>query len=221
MNSHSLSESTVQTRKERDRQVRQDDFLSAAERLFAEKGYQHAAMEDIAKAAGYATGTIYRYFKSKGDLYRHLLIRRAASYLGHLPSRLQAEKTSLGRLRAIIRGKFDFFAANREFMVLYLDIDANAVLRRPSPGDPEEEQRLRSQCQGQLRMIFEAGARTGEFARMDADLLAEFFETASNQLLVECFRRDGGKSLERIEKFLIQFFERALALPPKSRKAAS
>jgi AcrR family transcriptional regulator len=218
VNSHSLSESTVQTRKERDRQVRQDDFLSAAERLFAEKGYQHAAMEDIAKAAGYATGTIYRYFKSKGDLYRHLLIRRAASYLGHLQSRLQAEKTSLGRLRAIIRGKFDFFAANREFMVLYLDIDANAVLRRPSPGDPEEEQRLRSQCQGQLRMIFEAGARTGE---LDADLLAEFFETASNQLLVECFRRDGGKSLDRIEKFLMQFFERALALPQSSRKVTS
>ncbi|MFO1492115.1 MAG: helix-turn-helix domain-containing protein [Kiritimatiellia bacterium] len=55
----------MQNRKERDRQVRQDDFLSAAERLFAEKGYHHAAMEDIAKAAGYATGTIYRYFKSR------------------------------------------------------------------------------------------------------------------------------------------------------------
>ncbi|MFO1492114.1 MAG: hypothetical protein U1F77_16175 [Kiritimatiellia bacterium] len=87
-------------------------------------------------------------------------------------------------------------------------------------GDPEEEQQLRDQCQGQMRMIFEAGARAGEFARMDAGMLSESFEAMSNHLLVQCFRRDGGASLPLVEKFIIQFFERALALPPPSQKAS-
>ncbi len=50
------------SRKERDRRRREEDFLNAAEALFADKGYAETSMEDVAKKAKYTTGTNYGYF---------------------------------------------------------------------------------------------------------------------------------------------------------------
>ena len=60
-------------RKERDRQLRRTDILRASEHVFAQKGYDNATMQDIAKEAQYATGTVYLYFKDKEALYFSLL----------------------------------------------------------------------------------------------------------------------------------------------------
>jgi len=45
-------------------------ILDAANKVFAEKGYHEATMDDIAKRLGVSKGAIYLYFSSKEDLYR-------------------------------------------------------------------------------------------------------------------------------------------------------
>ena len=47
---------------------KRDRILSAAERVFAKRGFFAARVSEIAKDAGVADGTIYLYFKSKDDL---------------------------------------------------------------------------------------------------------------------------------------------------------
>src|SRR6476620_11296330 len=44
-------------------------FVDAAEQVFAEKGFVPATLDDIAKAAGYSKGAIYKYFATKEDLF--------------------------------------------------------------------------------------------------------------------------------------------------------
>ncbi len=44
-------------------------ILDAANRVFAEKGYHEATMDDIAKRLGVSKGAIYLYFSSKEDLF--------------------------------------------------------------------------------------------------------------------------------------------------------
>jgi AcrR family transcriptional regulator len=44
-------------------------ILAAAERLFAEQGYDRVSMPRIAKASGITAGAIYRHFDSKDDLF--------------------------------------------------------------------------------------------------------------------------------------------------------
>lgn len=46
-------------------EVRRDQLLDAAERLFAEKGFADTTVADISEAAGVAKGTFYLYFPSK------------------------------------------------------------------------------------------------------------------------------------------------------------
>jgi len=44
-------------------------ILEAANKVFAEKGYHEATMDDIAKRLGVSKGAIYLYFASKEDLF--------------------------------------------------------------------------------------------------------------------------------------------------------
>ncbi len=56
-------------RKDRERERHRTEILEAAERVFAFKGYQGATVEEIAREAEFAVGTIYKYFKGKEELY--------------------------------------------------------------------------------------------------------------------------------------------------------
>lgn len=44
-------------------------LLHAAEEVFAEKGFTPATLDDIANAAGYTKGAIYKHFATKEDLF--------------------------------------------------------------------------------------------------------------------------------------------------------
>jgi AcrR family transcriptional regulator len=52
---------------------RKKQILDAATRVFAQKGFHEARMEDIANEAGLSKGTIYLYFKSKDDVIAAIL----------------------------------------------------------------------------------------------------------------------------------------------------
>ncbi|HEY3695596.1 TetR/AcrR family transcriptional regulator [Phenylobacterium sp.] len=49
-------------------QDREDSLLAAAREVFACKGYEAAAVSDVARVAGVSDGLVYRYFGSKRDL---------------------------------------------------------------------------------------------------------------------------------------------------------
>lgn len=63
------------TEKKKEKLVRfnKKNILDAAEKLFAQKGIPQTTMDDIAKTADYSKSTIYVYFKSKEEIYHHII----------------------------------------------------------------------------------------------------------------------------------------------------
>lgn len=53
----------------------QENILNAASLLFSEKGLSNTTMDDIAKKSEYSKSTIYVYFKSKEDIFNHIIYR--------------------------------------------------------------------------------------------------------------------------------------------------
>lgn len=92
-------------------------LLQAAERIFAEKGYEHATIRDIASRAGVADGTVYQYFRNKDDLlYRTIAAGFGPSaakegFQPHLEDQMGVEKprSGLGRLRRFMRNFFSIY----------------------------------------------------------------------------------------------------------------
>jgi AcrR family transcriptional regulator len=58
---------------ERRRQQTRDYLLHAAARVFAERGFHGASLDQVAAAAGFTKGAVYSNFKNKEDLFLALL----------------------------------------------------------------------------------------------------------------------------------------------------
>ncbi len=54
---------------------KEEKILESAIKVFSEKGYSGATTSEIAKNAGVAEGTIFRYFKTKKDILRGIVIQ--------------------------------------------------------------------------------------------------------------------------------------------------
>jgi AcrR family transcriptional regulator len=77
---------------------RRDTLLSAAERVFLDKGYVSTTMADIAQAAGMSKKTIYQVFESKKALFDALMMDRMAV--------LKIQPEDVGRPPEVVLGHF-------------------------------------------------------------------------------------------------------------------
>lgn len=57
--------------------VRKNEIMDAAAKLFMQKGYDATSTNDILDAVGIARGTLYHHFKSKEDIMDGLIARQA------------------------------------------------------------------------------------------------------------------------------------------------
>ncbi len=76
---------------------------------FSACGFAAARLDDVAKRAGVAKGTIYLYFKDKETLFQELVRSRMVPVVGSLETAFAVDLP----LRAIVEGAIDIFV--REF----------------------------------------------------------------------------------------------------------
>ncbi len=67
-------------------EVRRQEILDTALKLFGEKGYEKTSIADIAKAIGVAQGLCYRYFPSKESLFDSAIEQYADVLAGQMIS---------------------------------------------------------------------------------------------------------------------------------------
>jgi len=110
----------VLNRKDRDRLLRKADILKAAEHVFALKGYDKATIQDIAKKAQYATGTVYLYFRDKGDLYCSLLEEKMKDLLSGIKEKTSLVKDTKAKLEIFLEEELGFFKLNQDFFKIFV-----------------------------------------------------------------------------------------------------
>lgn len=127
MNNRSLIGQTSQgekkaavSRKERDRQLRRADILTAAEHLFALKGYHKATIRDIAHEAQYAVGTVYLYFKDKDTIYFALFEEKLKRLLsGILQQETEQTRDAKNKLKVFVENSLAFFEGSQDFFRIF------------------------------------------------------------------------------------------------------
>ncbi len=107
-------------RKQREYDARREEILLAAERLFSKNGFFKTGMAEIAEAAQFAMGTMYRFFKSKEEMYISLVEDKVEDLLGRLEEATQNEVSASEKLRAVIQVKLAFADQNRDFFRIYV-----------------------------------------------------------------------------------------------------
>src|SRR5215471_2674023 len=84
-------------------QDKRDRILQAVRKVVGEVGFRGAQVTTVAEAAGVATGTVYRYFPSKGDLFAEALALNAQHEVDVVAAVAEAEGPAAARLADAVR----------------------------------------------------------------------------------------------------------------------
>ncbi len=165
-------------------------IIDASLRVFAERGFHGATMQDVVRASGLSVGAIYTYFGSKAELFLASCELTSDQAVEELTSRLDPAASTAERLAVAV----GFFLDST--VDAGVDLDSPGLLvqawaeARNEPAVRETLVRRREQLVTLSRMLIADGISRGELpAWMDVDATA----TAATALL-------DGLILQRIEE---------------------
>jgi TetR/AcrR family fatty acid metabolism transcriptional regulator len=114
--------------------LRKEQILKVAERMFSMQGYHETFVEDIIKEAKIGKGTYYRYFKNKEDIYITLLKKVLIGWEEHAfinPVQMKSDNIS-DLFKELIKRSLEFFAENDDLCNIYLCVNrGNDELFKP------------------------------------------------------------------------------------------
>jgi len=188
------------SRKERERARHRREILAAAERIFAAKGYAAATMEEIAREAEFAIGTLYTFFKSKEELYSQVIADFVEQFMAEFRRQVLSQDDPEEALAVLIRLRVRHFEQHRAFIRIAMELSP-ATRMNPARSLPAE---LRQQHTHYLEQVTQLFARGIELGRFD-DALDPFYLTLALEGVINAFMAwwaslDPASGLEPLER---------------------
>jgi len=175
---------TQLTRRERERLRHRKEILEAAVELFSEKGFYNVSMQEIAQKAEFATGTLYKFFKNKEDLYKALVLEQANKFHEALLSAIEEGEDEVEKLRNYVRVKGEVFKDNVAMIRLYF-AETRGASFNVMGGLDDTIRKLYYEFLKRLSSVFEKGMKRKRFNRIaDAYHLALCLDSISNAFLL-------------------------------------
>ena len=153
-------------------------ILAAAEQRFAAFGYRRTGIAEIARDAGVAPGTLYRYFENKEEIFRAVMREGLACWLDTARRVLAQPGTAIERLGRLAQVSIDF---NRENSLV------NSVYRRDgeiifAPLLEELHEHLITQNVAMIADVIRDGIREGALRDVDPECAAFILFTGGDVL---------------------------------------
>ncbi len=99
----------ITKRRERERQRKTDEIIDAAEKIFSQKGFSKTTMDEVAAELELTKPALYRYFKSKEDLYYAVVLRGTEILDKMMIKAVNAKKTGIEKTIATGYAYWDFY----------------------------------------------------------------------------------------------------------------
>jgi AcrR family transcriptional regulator len=164
----------IKERKKREREMRRQQIMVAAKRVFTQKGYEKSTVEDIAREAELSPGTLYLYFKSKDELYASLCLR-VLRFINVKVDHVISEKTTdyeekqLGLLNAMK----DVYAFDPLILNNMFHLQSSDTLKTLSPDLLEEINELSRKALQSMAGMFKQGVKAGRIIDRNPLALAD------------------------------------------------
>ena len=110
---------------------RKSQIIDASIDVFAKHGFQKARMDDIAKKAKLAKGTLYLYFKNKDEIIQHVLASMVDSELIEIKKLQHADLPTKDKLFKAVDLFINDFEKLEPLLPLFIDIYAYVLRSKP------------------------------------------------------------------------------------------
>ncbi|HEY6102729.1 MAG TPA: TetR/AcrR family transcriptional regulator [bacterium] len=141
---------------------RHEELLTAAVRLFRERGYHATSMQDLAEAVGVQRGSLYHYIEAKEDLLWEIMERAMDMLRESVEPVARAALPASVRVRDAISAHLAAAARIRdELTILHVELKSLSPRRR------EIMVGMRDRYERIFRTLVREGIRSGEFRAVD------------------------------------------------------
>jgi TetR/AcrR family transcriptional regulator len=97
---------------------KREKIMRAALKVFSRKGYSPAALDEVAREASIAKGTLYLYFRDKEDLFYSTILYVIDKLAERMQKNVSDTMDPLETMKNLAYEELDFFAQNSEFFGL-------------------------------------------------------------------------------------------------------
>jgi len=164
-------------------EVYRQHIVGAAEKVFAERGFESAKLQEISALAGLSMGTIYSIFASKEELFAALLEERGRELADLARDVAAAPGSARDALDRLIVAYIDYFVRHPTFLAMHLKLGHSWVLE--PRGDGESQVRIWQEIHESQAEILRRGIAEGAFVDEDPRFLAKLFSAADQVVLAE------------------------------------
>jgi AcrR family transcriptional regulator len=179
-----------------------DAILRAGEEIFARRPYHAVQMDDVARACGAGKGTLYRYFRSKRDLYVAVVFHGVQRLRGELEAVARTGEPPARKIEMIVRHTLGHFWDHREFFVLLQE-----------NGDAREWARQRGRLTRLVQDVIAQAIAAGHMRPMDARIATEMLFGMMRGVNRYHAR---GETLNALATSVVDLFMRGAATPEGS-----
>ncbi len=178
-------------------------IFDCAERIFAEHGFAHTRMEEIAAAAGISLRTLYLAYPGKQEIYAAIEETRVSEMLERSRSEMRGAGSPPDRLRRVVTSYVGFLAVHRNYLLMHLRQGNVWTLSLDDQiGSPEL--RWTEAIPGLVR-IFRTGIEQGFFHPGEPELMARMMLAVQQIQLAEWARQAAPPAADLlIEEILLQ-----------------
>jgi TetR/AcrR family transcriptional regulator len=117
----------IAERREREREQRRLDIISAAEKVFFSRGYSAATMDEIAQEAELSRGTLYLYFKGKDEVHREIVANGMNMLFDLIKAGIDEGSTGMAKLGVIWDSCIKFSKEYADYCDAYIHYEAKEV----------------------------------------------------------------------------------------------
>jgi TetR/AcrR family fatty acid metabolism transcriptional regulator len=147
-------------------EFRRAEIVDAARSVFARRGFAHGIIDEIAKEAGIAKGTVYLYFRSKTEIYRAVLNHDMKALKKSTLERIDAATSLRDKIGAFTLARLENAESSKEIFRIMDSEQENLSVTRSQYRDWLREPVHR------LASAIEKASRQSEIRRLPAEKVA-------------------------------------------------
>lgn len=184
---------------------RTDEILKAAEVLFAEKGFYLTTLEEIARTADLAKGTIYLHFQNKRDLFISVIEKKLDILLEKIRRGIQEESLPSNKIKKAIETHLKFLEQNRNFFKILQGLSGE-YKREMEKELTERVIQKNARYLGILQQLIQQAIERKEVKPLNARKLAVILVGMVHSLTINWITREERGSLSEDRRLVWEIF---------------
>lgn len=168
-----------------DPEAKRNQLIEAAIKVLNRKTYSKAPVDEIAKCAGVAKGTVYLYFKSKEEIYFAVLFALIDKLIGIVDDVKGTKATATRQMGILLKKTTEFIAEHRQIF--------NAVRNETTSCRDKLHNELHKKIFEMNKAISEIvvkGIDSGEFKDYPPQLISGVFFSAASLIVHQQIEQD-------------------------------